>query len=86
MKNPLFYLEGVQTTINLMNLSHIFRNGETWTLVTGSGSEYSINESEYIKIREAFALQNHKDDNRSEVLEQAIEILKQAKAKQEGQQ
>lgn len=78
MKNPLFYLETVQTSINLLTLSHIFRNGDNWTVVTASGSTYNISESDYLKLRDAYSdigkHREERDENSKSIAERLAEI------------
>lgn len=60
MKEPLFLIARYGVRINKMTLSHIFRNGDGWTVVTGSGSQYDLNEEEYNQLIESYKPEEHK--------------------------
>lgn len=75
MKNILFNLQGVQASVNLLTVSHIYRNGYEWTLVTSSGSRYTINDEERARIMEAYDNLG-KDDVSEELVNKIVEALK----------
>jgi len=82
-KNPILVLEATQTKINLMNLSHTFRDGDVWVAVTGSGSRYNLTDAEYEKINEFFTPdeEGHGDphENFEKMMEKFGEMLKKLK-------
>lgn len=83
-KNPLLVLEATQTKINLMNLSHTFRDGDNWVAVTASGSRYNLTDDEYAKLNEFFEPEEgegHGDphENFDKMMEKFGEMLKKFK-------
>lgn len=60
MKNPLFSIERLGVDVNLATMSHMYKAGGEWTLVTESGSKYAITEEEHNNIKAAF---EHKEEH-----------------------
>lgn len=50
----LFYLKGVDTWINPMQISSIYRAADSRHVTMANGSDYNVAEDEYIGLIEAF--------------------------------
>ncbi|MBQ0074586.1 MAG: hypothetical protein KBT34_10370 [Prevotella sp.] len=53
MKKFMFYLEGIQTWINLMNIETVYQSNG-WKVVMRSGKELPISDTEYWKLTDEF--------------------------------